>query len=66
MRHCVLSVLPHVILTMAQERGDHMCALSLVGCDDAQLIGQHARLQEACEQLLHIGGLSAVQVAGAC
>lgn len=42
-----------------------MCALSLIGGDDAQLVGQHATLQEAGEQLLHIGCLCAVQVAGA-
>lgn len=53
-------------LTVPQQCCHHVRTLALIGCDDAQLIGHDAALQEACEQLLHVGSLSAVEVAGAC
>jgi hypothetical protein len=39
--------------------------LALVRSDDSDLLGFHARLQEASGDLLHVGRLGAVQVGGA-
>ena len=54
------------LLTVPQKRRHNVCTLALIRCDHTQLVGHDAALQEACEQLLNIGRLSAVQVAGAC